>query len=185
MSSLTNTTPATRRTQHGAILVTSLLLLLVLTIIGITAMQMTQMQERMAGSTRDVNLAFQGAEAALRDGEALIRRQIARPIGCVTAPCDFWSDGILPDPSQRGDPWWNVNALELEPDGDRTTTTQDMPELNADPRFIVESLPVVSDTLTVGHEAPAVKDVYRVTGRSTGGSGNARTVLESTFTRRY
>ncbi|MEZ5475536.1 MAG: PilX N-terminal domain-containing pilus assembly protein [Steroidobacteraceae bacterium] len=29
---------------------TSLLLLLVLTIIGITAMQMTQMQERMAGA---------------------------------------------------------------------------------------------------------------------------------------
>ncbi|HPF28453.1 MAG TPA: PilX N-terminal domain-containing pilus assembly protein, partial [Steroidobacteraceae bacterium] len=60
------------RAQRGAILVTSLLLLLVLTIIGLTAMRMTSLQERMAGSTRDLNLAFQGAEAALRDGETLI-----------------------------------------------------------------------------------------------------------------
>ncbi|MEZ5475537.1 MAG: hypothetical protein R3E72_11100 [Steroidobacteraceae bacterium] len=43
----------------------------------------------------------------------------------------------------------------------------------------------MSDTLTVGHEAPAVKGRCAVTGRSTGGGGNARTVLESTFTRRY
>ena len=39
---------------------------------GITAMQVTRMEERMAGNSRDVNLAFQGAEAGLRDSEARI-----------------------------------------------------------------------------------------------------------------
>ncbi len=173
------------RTQRGAILVTSLLLLLVLTIIGLTAMRMTSLQERMAGSTRDLNLAFQGAEAALRDGETLIATRISRPETCSLPPCDFWAEGVLPDPASRGMPWWNINSLELEPDGDRTATTQDLPDLAVDPRFVVEALPVVTDTLTTGHDVPNVRDVYRVTARSSGGSGNALTTVQSTFTRRY
>jgi hypothetical protein len=59
--------------QRGAILVTSLLLLLILTVLGVAMMKMTNMQERMAGNTRDLNLALQGAEAALRDGEERLR----------------------------------------------------------------------------------------------------------------
>ena len=45
-----------RQRQRGAILVTSLLLLIVLTVLGVAMMRMTNMQERMAGNTRDVNL---------------------------------------------------------------------------------------------------------------------------------
>ena len=65
--------------QRGAILVTALLLLLTLTIIGVSVVQMTRMQERMAGNARDLNLAFQGAEAALREGEQQIFDALARP----------------------------------------------------------------------------------------------------------
>ncbi len=53
-----NTTMKPERTQRGAILVTCLLILLILTVIGITAMQVTRMQERMAGNSRDTSLAF-------------------------------------------------------------------------------------------------------------------------------
>ena len=72
--------------QRGAILVTSMLLLLVLTIIGITAMQMTRMQERMAGNTRDLNLAFQGSEAGLRNGEASFRCRRCAPTTARQCP---------------------------------------------------------------------------------------------------
>ncbi len=58
------------RRERGAILVTSLLLLVILTVLGVAIMKLTNMQERMAGNTRDVNLALQGAEAALRQAEA-------------------------------------------------------------------------------------------------------------------
>jgi type IV pilus assembly protein PilX len=173
--------------QRGAILVTSLLLLLVLTIIGITAMQMTRMQERMAGNTRDMNLAFQGAEATLRDGETLIRGQVARPENCSAAPCDFWEEdaAAVTQLADRAGAWWTANALEYEPDGNRVAVSQDVAELAEDPRFVVQAIGWVPDSLTMGHEVQPGRDFYQVTGRSTGGSGNATAVLQSTFTRRF
>lgn len=57
------------RSQRGAALATSLILLLMLTLIGVTAMQSTTLEEKMAGNLRSEHLAFQAAEAALRAGE--------------------------------------------------------------------------------------------------------------------
>ena len=56
--------------QSGAVLAISLIILLLLTIIGLTATQVTGLEEKMAGNLRDRNLAFQAAETALRAGEA-------------------------------------------------------------------------------------------------------------------
>ena len=56
-----------RRRQSGAVLIVSLLFLVVLTILGITAMTGTTLEHRMAGNTRDHAVAMQAAEAALRD----------------------------------------------------------------------------------------------------------------------
>jgi type IV pilus assembly protein PilX len=171
--------------ERGAILVTAMLLLLVLTIIGISASQMTRMQERMAGNLRDQNLAFQGSEAGLRDGETMIRTLVARPDTCVTAPCSFWTRGTLENIPAEDQDWWDDNADELEADGDRGTVTHDMTELESDPQFVVESLGFVSDSLTVGHAPPEGRDFFQVTGRSTGGSGAAVNVLRSTYARRF
>lgn len=60
--------------QKGAVLLISLIFLVLLTIIGVTAMQTTTLQERMAGNLRDLNLAFNAAEAALREGEAVLHK---------------------------------------------------------------------------------------------------------------
>lgn len=61
-----------RLTQRGMILYISLLLLLVLTLIGLAATRSTTSDERTAGIQRDRDLAFQAAEAALRDGESML-----------------------------------------------------------------------------------------------------------------
>jgi len=179
----------TMRTQRGAALVTSLLLLLVLTVIGITAMQMTRVQERMAGNTRDLNLAFQGAEAALRDGENLIRIQPLKPDNCSTLPCQFWGPGLslVADPDTRDDIWWTMYALQYEADLDRASiTAHDMVDLKRDPEFLVQYITRVPDTLTVGEGggAPPGRDFYTVTSRSRGGSDKATAIIQSTFARR-
>src|SRR5690606_23521558 len=57
------------RRQAGSALLICLIFMLLLTIIGVGAMQSATLQERMAGNSRDQNLAFQAAEAALRAGE--------------------------------------------------------------------------------------------------------------------
>jgi type IV pilus assembly protein PilX len=56
--------------QRGVVLIVALVALLMMTMIGVTAMRDTGFQERMSGNLRDRNLAFQAAEAALRTGES-------------------------------------------------------------------------------------------------------------------
>ena len=58
--------PAGRR-QRGAVMIVTLLFLVILTMLGITAMTGTTMEERMAGNARDYSVAFQAAEAVMRD----------------------------------------------------------------------------------------------------------------------
>jgi len=58
--------------QNGAVLAVSLILLVVLTLIGISSMQGTMLEEKMAGNVRDRNLAFQASESAIRDAENFI-----------------------------------------------------------------------------------------------------------------
>lgn len=55
------------RRQSGAVLIVALLFLMIITMLGITSMQSTSSEERMAGNSRDSNNALQAAEAALRD----------------------------------------------------------------------------------------------------------------------
>ncbi len=58
--------------QNGVAFVVVMMLLIVVSLLGLSAMRGTLMQERMVASLYDRNLGFQAAEAALRDAEALI-----------------------------------------------------------------------------------------------------------------
>ncbi|HNC77604.1 MAG TPA: PilX N-terminal domain-containing pilus assembly protein, partial [Pseudomonadales bacterium] len=58
--------------QRGAILVVGLIVLLLMTLLGLSIMGGNAVEEKMAGNERDRQIAFQAAEAALREGERLI-----------------------------------------------------------------------------------------------------------------
>lgn len=68
--------------QKGMVLVVSLIFLLLLTLLGVSAMQNATMQEKMASSVMVRNQSFQLAEAALRMGESEIQKK-----GFVLAKC--------------------------------------------------------------------------------------------------
>lgn len=55
--------------QAGAVLIIGLIFLLVLTLVGVTAMRGTVLQERMAGNFSESAWAFQRSEEVLRTGE--------------------------------------------------------------------------------------------------------------------
>lgn len=65
--------PVTPKRQQGAALLVSLVLLVALSLLGISAMQGTIMQERMSVNQRDIEIAFNNAESALRGGEAWLQ----------------------------------------------------------------------------------------------------------------
>ncbi len=63
--------------QKGATLIVAILFLLVITVLGIASWQMGSGEEKMAGFSRDRQLAYEAAEAALRDAEYDIKSQCA------------------------------------------------------------------------------------------------------------
>ena len=65
------------RRQNGAVLAVCLLMLLVLTLIGVSSMQGTFMEEKMAGNTTDRNLAFQTSESAVREAELFVENLVS------------------------------------------------------------------------------------------------------------
>ncbi|OMG66871.1 pilus assembly protein PilX [Stutzerimonas balearica] len=75
--------------QRGAVLLISLIMLLLLTILGTTAMRDTNLQERMAGNMRDHNLAFQAAEAGLRFAEQQVKNNYPNLINDTLYPVDI------------------------------------------------------------------------------------------------
>jgi Tfp pilus assembly protein PilX len=57
-----------RRQQHGAALVIGLMMMVALTLIGVTTMGMSSMELRMASNAQNKSNAFQAAEAGLEIG---------------------------------------------------------------------------------------------------------------------
>ena len=166
--------------QRGAVLVTAMLLLVVLTIIGVTVMQMSRMQERMAGNTRDVNLAFQAAEAGLRGAESYIEALDVQPVACAAAPCPVRLEGtITGNIALKPQAWWSANAEDY--------ALPAMQGLAEEPQVIVEELGFVRTDggVVMGQEEPDGRDFYQVTARSTGGSGLAEVVLQTTYASRF
>ncbi len=62
----------TPKNQTGMVLVIGLVFLLLMTVMTMAAMQTSGLDERMASNANDRNVAFQAAEAALRQAETVI-----------------------------------------------------------------------------------------------------------------
>jgi type IV pilus assembly protein PilX len=170
-------------------LITCLMLLLVLTVLGVVMMRTSVMQERMAGNTRDLNMALQGAEAALRYGEAEIAVLTSRPEPAEALPCGLVCDiGILPiaiyDQTQFD---WTNNAAQYGQGTVPATLagSSGSGKLNADPRYTLDYAGFIPDNAEGAQTWGDGRVVYQVTSRSTGSSGMANTVLRSTYARRF
>lgn len=174
----------TATTQSGAVLVVGLIILLVLTMIGITAVQTTTLEEHMAGNARNANVAFQAAESALRDGEEWVMTidpyNMPNAVStCSTAPCDLWNVGDLTsDFAGQSASWWKTNGREYGTKG-----TRDLKESAFDPYFTVEYLgqpPVRSQPGWSSASRGLGEHFFRVTAYGVGGDGSARAVLQTT-----
>ena len=168
--------------QRGAVLVISLLMLLVMTILGIAAMQMTRFEERMAGNSRDINIAFQGAEAALRDAEGRIEVMLGAPAICSVAPCVVYQPDILP-PNLRDQTlsWWGTHGRELGVAG-----TQEVSDSARDPMVVIEEMTTVYDSLITPPPAGSgQRTFFKITANSAGANAQTEAVLETTYARPF
>lgn len=97
-----------KKDQGGAILIVALVMLLLLTIIGLSSIRGTTMQERMAGNARDESLAFQASETAMRQAESVIRAQTRNYWQNYTAAPAWASATALTD---QGTPRYKITPL--------------------------------------------------------------------------
>ena len=179
---MTTVIHAMPKRQRGVVLAISLIVLLVITLLGVTAMQSTLLQERMAGNTREVSMAFQAAEAALRDGEKVLAALTAPPTTCSTAPCSsVWARDVLAEPAAQIASWWTTNGQEYGVDASQEITEG----VDSDPYFVIEELDFIPDSLRLGHGVPVGRHYYRTAAHGVSASQTSRSVVESTFVRRF
>jgi type IV pilus assembly protein PilX len=182
------------RKERGAILITALLLLLVLTILGTSSLQNTVLQERMAGNMNNRNLAFQASEAALREAEEWLGDRVQLPAekSGGLGDNDVWRLDA-PDPGDGTHFWWKASEAGADwwQNGDNTREVDSFCNddclVAENPRYLIEHRLFRPDSLVVGQAAtaPAGKDYHRITARGVGRTTKAKVVLQSVFVRRY
>lgn len=171
------------RYERGAALLMGLVLLVAMTLLGLTAMRMTAMQERMAGGLQDQGIALQAAESALRAGEALLR---ANPVLNFNQPGWYDFDDERNRPPWQNDPTNTSSANALVYDGELMAGDTEL----TNPQFYIERLvPVEAEetaggSLALGDGQPLEEvDLYRVRARGFGRNTNTVVILESVFRR--
>ena len=165
-----------RQRQSGVVLLTGLIFLVMLTLIAITAMQSTTLEERMAGNSRSRDLAFQGAEAAVRAAEAVLSGA-SLPAFNGTKPGYY----AMLDSGGAADYWKNTHnwaAQSVTYSGSLTGVKE--------ARFVVEALPASMGS--GGDDSLVAKplsggEVYRITTRGIGSDGTSSIILQTTFRR--
>lgn len=170
------------KNQRGVALFISLVLLLVLTIIGVSAVQTTSLEERMARNTNDSVLAFESAEVALRTAETFLRNNVNStalfPSGGNNG---LWksSDYMQTERWQQANVWTGLNSVKLPANSIAGVADQ--------PRYIIEWVATVERSANPNQMTQSYNtlfdriEIFRITARGVGGTNNARVLLQSTF----
>ena len=136
----------------------------------------------MAGNFRDRHLAFQAAEAALRNGELWLSSQSTAPIPNGTGSTGVWNKDTPPSN------WWVTSSTGVTTvNGLQMIATPPVRVINSSPKRIIEEIKFVNDgDITIGTaQAKEGNMQYRVTSRGTGGTDNATVMAQSMFSKRY
>ena len=181
--------PVPVASQAGMSLFPALMFLLVLAVIGVSALNSTLMQEKMVSNAKDANVAFQAAEAGLRDAEV----DIIKNIGPGTVFSSSCSNGLCTPPST----WPTPTSLDISKAIDWSnagltraygiyTAAPLLASVAVQPRYVIERL----STLPVGPGGSVGLGVgvpnsggaaYRLTALGTGMRPETQVILQSTY----
>lgn len=174
-----------RRKQRGMTLLVGLILLVMLTVISLIGFRNTTLSERMTGNSVDRNVSFQSAENAGKEALEVIESGLfnATTIGHYDPPLAsggntaFWTQGAgatVPSPATDCPTtapfsWTSCAAAVATQYANNAQKAQ----------YVIELLSQVSS----GAGPVTTVSTYRVTSRSTGGSGQAEVVLQSIYSK--
>jgi type IV pilus assembly protein PilX len=173
-----------RRTTRGVALFVSLVLLLILTIIGVSAVQTTSLETRMARNEHDLLLGFQAAESALRDAEAFLETVVSTAAFSDTGNNGLWTMPPLGEPER-----WRTAAIWTGT-GSVEAPTPVGEVVAASPRYFIEHIAAVIREENAyqiddpyAYSSSDRVDIFRITALGTGGSGRSQVMLQTTYGR--
>ncbi len=164
--------------QKGAVLATSLIILMIVTVLGVSVMKTNILEEKMVNNDRRHKEALHIAELALREGESEIDPDFdySNVITTTSSTSGFYLASAAPS-----DGWWNKdgggvdwdNAVQVK----TSTSAIDNPA-----KYIVEQLPIhnsTKDSIETG--TVQTRKYYRVTSRALIPGTKAKVMLQTTF----
>lgn len=165
-----------KQKQQGAALITGLIFMVVLTLIVISAMRTTSLEEKMAGNARNRDLAFQSAEAAIRIAERFLDTDNAGAgLPAFNGSVPGYYQNLVTGSSDAF--WASYNW------GSRSVlTASGLTNVAQQPRYVIEKLNIVPPGQSLkSSSVNATSSVYRVTARGVGGDANTVVILQSNF----
>lgn len=168
------------RRQRGAVLIVSLIMLLVMTLLGVSSMKGSAMEEKMTRNLHDKNLAFQAAEAALRAAEQHIRDNV----NATNTFDDDGSDGHYNRTDLRI--WENISWTAN--DSLAYSGFDSSYKVSSPPRYVIQHLATTVDPADAlnqsnyGQGTGAGRiETFLITARGTGGSDDSVVILQSSW----
>ncbi|MFC5474695.1 pilus assembly PilX family protein [Paraherbaspirillum soli] len=153
--------------QRGSVLITTTILVLMLTMMALAALSLNSTQTRIATNAADAQVAFQAAEGALNQA-----------INNVLAG-NYAAGGFLAN--TKGLYLFSASSAPLWSSVDWTSSSAVIQSFqggsSAPAAFIIEQLPSV---IRPGQNMKTPAQIYRITARAVGASGNSPVVLQST-----
>lgn len=168
---------SSKNKQYGAVLVVSLIMLLILTLIGLSGTQATSLEEKMAGNVRDQNIAFQAAESTLLAAEQFILTNPTTSYqGNTLTPglLDIPNVGVNAEPASyfASATWTDANSVLT------TAAFGNSLGIPTSPRYIIKKTASIPATGAVGPQT-----VFKITARAVGNNSGTQIILQEVFVR--
>jgi type IV pilus assembly protein PilX len=155
--------------QRGMALVISLLLLVAITLLAVSSMRSTTMQERMASNLNDRELAKQVVENTIRQAATLFPPPAGSAWYTATLPAPAAG---TPDVWQNPAAWNNAGVVAINIGGQNFTG-----------QYLVENMGFWVNPLTpnckVKDDPLCESQTYRITARTTPTAGRASVILQA------
>jgi type IV pilus assembly protein PilX len=164
--------------QRGVALIISLIMLVLMTLVGMAGIRMINSEERMVSQSFDRAVAFQTAEAALREIE--IQVDAARPTPAPSTACTMSGINVC-GVIANGTPRWISTTFNEWADA---TTVVHTTGMSITPQYFVEYL---GDTFPCSLDTVAASNCrrYRITARAdadtNAGPGRGFVMMQSIY----
>ncbi len=168
------------RNQQGAVLVSVMIYMLVLSMMGVSSMSGTAMEERMASNQWEHSRAFQAAESALIDAGQwfLFQPDLTEP--SANGSSGVWPRGAVSSAVAHGTFDWLSSGLVYGSKSGNSTSL--FGDLYSPPRYVIEEAgfePSDNDPDTLAKRTGVF--YYSVSALGSGRSEGSRSVLQTTL----